>query len=194
MTLLSKSLDNYHREDYGTIKETNLILIQLKHLIAREKNQSRVRELIKFTIITEHLAICKDVRDKLLYSNSQGQPSRTDESTFPRFFFFSTFFMGRSGKIRRLCWKKRLKISEIANFESDLLKSNIRYSSSEPRNFTKICTVGGYKLAPHPVQSSVNFCSFAELCRRSLQTYQFQTCRKFTNIKTPFPVVPKDFP
>ena len=83
-------------------------------------------------------------------------------------FFFSTFFMGRSGKIRRLCWKKRLKISEIANFESDLLKSNIRYSSSEPRNFTKICTVGGYKLAPHPVQSSVNFCSFAELCRRSL--------------------------
>ena len=54
MTLLSKSLDNYHREDYGTIKETNLILIQLKHLIAREKNQCRVRELIKFTIITEH--------------------------------------------------------------------------------------------------------------------------------------------
>ena len=36
-------------------------------------------------------------------------------------FFFSTFFMGRSGKIRRLCWKKRLKISEIANFESDLV-------------------------------------------------------------------------
>ena len=54
MTLLSKSLDNYHREDYATIKETNLILIQLKHLIAREKNQCRVRELIKFTIITEH--------------------------------------------------------------------------------------------------------------------------------------------
>ena len=127
MTLLSKLLDNYHREDYGTIKETNLILIQLKHLIAREKNQCRVRRLIKFTIITEHLGICKDVRDRLLYSNSQGQPSRTGESTFPR--FFSTFFMRRSGKIRRLCWKKRLQISEIANFESDLLKSNIRYSS-----------------------------------------------------------------
>ena len=37
MTLLSKSLVNYYREDYGTIKETNLILIQLKHLKAREK-------------------------------------------------------------------------------------------------------------------------------------------------------------
>ena len=40
MTLPSELLDNYHREDYGTIKETNLILIQLKHLIAREKETS----------------------------------------------------------------------------------------------------------------------------------------------------------
>ena len=75
--------------------------------------------------------------------------SRVEQLNRPFHGFFSTFFMGKSGKIRRLCWKKRLKISEIANFESDLLKSNIRYSSSESRNFTKICTVGGYKLAPH---------------------------------------------
>ena len=40
MTLLSKLLVNYHWEDYGTIKETNLILIQLKHLKAREKGTS----------------------------------------------------------------------------------------------------------------------------------------------------------
>ena len=40
MTLLSKLLDNYHKEDYETIKETNLILIQLKHLTAREKGTS----------------------------------------------------------------------------------------------------------------------------------------------------------
>ena len=59
--------------------------------------------------------------------------------------------MGKSGKIRRLCWKERLQISEIANFESDLLKSNIRYSSSESQNFTDICMVGGYKLAPPPL-------------------------------------------
>ena len=94
--------------------------------------------------------------------------SRVEQMNRPFHGFFSTFFMCKSGKIRRLCWKKRLKISEIANFESDLLKSNIRYSSSESRNFTKICTVGGYKLAPHPVQSSANYCGFAELCRRSL--------------------------
>ena len=40
MTLLGKLLVNYYREDYGTIKETNLILIQLKHLKAREKGTS----------------------------------------------------------------------------------------------------------------------------------------------------------
>ena len=113
MTLLSKLLDNYHREDYGTIKETNLILIQLKHLIAREKNQCRVRELIKFTIITEHLAICKDVRDKLLYSNSQGQPSRTDESTFPRFFFFQLFSWAGQGKSDDSAGKSVLRLVKL---------------------------------------------------------------------------------
>ena len=40
MTLLNKLLVNYYRENYGTIKETNLILIQLKHLKAREKGTS----------------------------------------------------------------------------------------------------------------------------------------------------------
>ena len=94
--------------------------------------------------------------------------SQVEQMNRPFHGFFSTFFMGRSGKIRRLCWKKRLQISEIANFESDLLKSNIRYSSSESRNFTEICTVGGYKLAPYPVQSSVNCRSFAEIYLRSL--------------------------
>ena len=40
MTLLSTLLVNYYRGDYGTIKETNLILIQLKHLIAKAKGTS----------------------------------------------------------------------------------------------------------------------------------------------------------
>ena len=47
------------------------------------------------------------------------------------FTVFSTFFMGKSGKFRRLCCKKSLQISEIANFENYFFKSNIRYSSSE---------------------------------------------------------------
>ena len=32
--------------------------------------------------------------------------------------------MDKLGKIRRYHWKKSLKISEIAKFESDLLKTN----------------------------------------------------------------------
>ena len=39
-------------------------------------------------------------------------------------FFFSTFDMYKLGKIRRHHWKERLKISIIAKFESDLLKTN----------------------------------------------------------------------
>ena len=57
--------------------------------------------------------------------------------------------------------------------------------------------VGGrHKRAPPPptptVQTSVNFCHFAELYLRLLETYHWQL-GKFTNIKTVFPVS-KDFP
>ena len=38
--------------------------------------------------------------------------------------FFSTFDVDKLGKIRRYHWKQSLKISEIAKFESDLLKTN----------------------------------------------------------------------
>ena len=37
--------------------------------------------------------------------------------------FFSTFDVAKLGKIRRHHWKERLEISEIAKFESDLLKT-----------------------------------------------------------------------
>ena len=45
------------------------------------------------------------------------------KENFPH-FFFSTFDVDKLGKIRRYHWKKSLKISEIAKFESDLLKTN----------------------------------------------------------------------
>ena len=45
------------------------------------------------------------------------------KENFPQ-FFFSTFDVDKLGKIRRYHWKKSLKISEIAKFESDLLKTN----------------------------------------------------------------------
>ena len=39
----------------------------------------------------------------------------------PFHFFFSTFDMGKLGKIRRHHWKDRFKMSKIVKFESDLL-------------------------------------------------------------------------
>ena len=45
------------------------------------------------------------------------------KENFPQ-FFFSTFDGDKLGKIRRYYWKESLKISEIAKFESDLLKTN----------------------------------------------------------------------
>ena len=45
------------------------------------------------------------------------------KENFPQ-FFFSTFDVDKLGKIRRYHWKQSIKISEIAKFESDLLKTN----------------------------------------------------------------------
>ena len=38
------------------------------------------------------------------------------------FTVFSTFFMGKSGKFRRLCWKKRLQISKLPILKLIFLK------------------------------------------------------------------------
>ena len=59
--------------------------------------------------------------------------------------------MDKLGKIRRHHWKKRLKISKISKFESDLLekkkkKNENNYSSSKWRNFADVCMVEGTNL------------------------------------------------
>ena len=41
------------------------------------------------------------------------------KNTLYLLYLFSTFFMDQFGKIRRHHWKERLKISNIAKFESD---------------------------------------------------------------------------
>ena len=48
----------------------------------------------------------------------------------------------------------RLEISKVANFEND--------SSSKSQNFIDVCMVGNTNL-PLTIQTSVNFCNFAEL-------------------------------
>ena len=58
--------------------------------------------------------------------------------------------MDKLGTIRRHNWKKRLKISKISKFESDLSekkkKNENNYSSSKWRNFADVCMVEGTNL------------------------------------------------
>ena len=55
---------------------------------------------------------------------------------------FSTFDMDQLGKILRHHWKERIKISKLAKFESDTIKSERGYSSSKFRKFIEIFTNG----------------------------------------------------
>ena len=110
------------------------------------------------------------------------------------FFFLSTFDEGKLGEIRRHQWKERPKISKIAKFESELLKTN-RYSFSKSRNFTDVCMVGGTNLPPLPpppasckrLQTLLNYI-FARVRRF---TFRFSN---FTNFKALIPVQSRDFP
>ena len=64
--------------------------------------------------------------------------------------------MDRFGKIRRHHRKERLKISKIAKFESDLLKTYKDAASQNSRNCTDVCVVvvvgggGGAQTCPQP--------------------------------------------
>ena len=64
--------------------------------------------------------------------------------------------MDKLGKIRRHHWKERLEISEIAKFESDLLKTN-EILQTFYRHM-----VEGTNLRP-PYKPSVNFRNIGEL-------------------------------
>ena len=73
--------------------------------------------------------------------------------------------MDKSGKILGHHWKKHLKISETAKFESDLLKTN---EDMAPQSREILQTFawwlrggGGGTNLPHPtIQTSVNFRNF----------------------------------
>ena len=72
-------------------------------------------------------------------------------------------------KIHQHGWKERLKISKVAKFESDLLKT---YEDTAPQRrviLRDVCMVGG-KFMPPP-QTSVKFRDFVDQYLRSLWTY-----------------------
>ena len=77
---------------------------------------------------------------------------------------FSTFDMDKLGKIRRHHWKERIKISKIAKFQSDLLKTN-EVIAPQSREILYLFPT---------IKTSVNFLYFAELYLCSLQTYHLQ--------------------
>ena len=107
-------------------------------------------------------------------------------------FFFSTFDTDKLGTNRRHHWKKLLKISKIAKFESDLLKIN---EDIAPRSREILQTLVWWRTqtCPPPYQRLQIFAT--------LRTYIFARLRRitfkfgnFTNIKALFPVVSTDFP
>lgn len=55
---------------------------------------------------------------------------------------FSNFDMDQLGKIRRHHWRERIKISKLAKFESDTLKSEQSYSSAKLRDLIEVCMNG----------------------------------------------------
>ena len=71
--------------------------------------------------------------------------------------FFSTFDVDKLGKIRRYHWKKSLKISKIAKFESDLLKTNDEIATHKREILNTFFCSGGGGGAPH--HSNVYKCS-----------------------------------
>ena len=95
------------------------------------------------------------------------------KENFPQ-FFFSTFDVDKLGKIRRYHWKKSLKISEIAKFESDLLKTNDEIAPQKREILNTFFMVMVEVVVPPTIQTSVNVRNFQELYFRSLKTYHFQ--------------------
>ena len=72
--------------------------------------------------------------------------------------------MDKFGKIRQHHWKECLKISKIAKFESDLLKTN-EDIASQTRTILQMFVWwwgGGDTNLPSTIQTSVNFCNFAK--------------------------------
>ena len=62
--------------------------------------------------------------------------------------------MGKFGKIRRQHWKRCSKISKIAKFESDLLKTN-KDTLLKVAKFYRRLYAGGHKLAQNKISKPV---------------------------------------
>ena len=59
---------------------------------------------------------------------------------------FSTFDMDQLRKTLWHHWKERIKMSKLAKFESDTVKSKRGYSSTRFRKFIEICMNGTVRL------------------------------------------------
>ena len=92
---------------------------------------------------------------------------------------FSTFRRDQLAKVHRHRWKERLKISKVAKFESDRMKTNKDMAPQSRKN------------AP-TIQTSVKFRDFEELYLRSFLTYHSQL-DKFANFKALFLAVSINF-
>ena len=68
--------------------------------------------------------------------------------------------MDKFGKIRQHHTKECLKISEIAKFESHLLKTN-KDTASQSREILQTFVRWGHKLAPY----HTNICKLSQLCQ-----------------------------
>ena len=73
-------------------------------------------------------------------------------------------------KIRQRGGKERLKISKVAKFESDLLKTNEDIASQNHVILRDVLYGGGQVRAPN-IQTSVKFRDFVDQYLRSLWTY-----------------------
>ena len=89
--------------------------------------------------------------------------------------FFQLLTLDKWEKINWHHWKECLKISNIAKFESDLLKA-MKILLLIVKKFCRCFYGGGNKIAPPPrptIQTSVYFCNFGKLYLSSLKTYYF---------------------
>ena len=79
--------------------------------------------------------------------------------------------MDKLRNIRRHHWKERLKIADIAKFESNLLKTNEEIAPRRCEILQTSVWWGGGTNLPPTIQTSVNYHNFAQLYLRSLKTF-----------------------